>query len=140
MNKTALLILLLVMNSASADVISIGADAAGEDRYMSADSGPVLAYTIFSIYKQATDFCARQKMEVATVELKQDPQPQTAMHRHLNTELIFECVLKSQRCGMHVPDGGVVQMDTGDMKLKDGTILHYKRCSDASLNDGPPPP
>ncbi len=140
MNKAALLTLLLVMNAASADVVPIGTNAAGENTYMVADSGPVLAYTIYSIYKQATDFCARQQKQVATVELKQDPQRQTVMHKNLDTELIFECVLKSQKCGMLVPEGGVVQMDSGDVKLKDGTILHYKNCSDVALTNGPHAP
>lgn len=84
MNKAALLTLLLVMNAASADVVPIGTNAVGENTYMVADSGPVLAYTIYSIYKQATDFCARQQKQVATVELKQDPRRRPARARTLH--------------------------------------------------------
>jgi hypothetical protein len=126
--------------SATVSVIQMGTNAAGQGQYKAADSGPVLAYTIFSIYKQAADFCAAQKRQVATVELKQDPERQTVMHKLLRTELVFECAQNSQTCGMSIPEGGVVQMDTGDVTLKDGAILHYKHCSDAALSDSPPPP
>lgn len=126
--------------SSTVSVIQMGINAGGEGQYKAADSGPVLAYTIFSIYKQAADFCAAQKKQVSTVELKQDPERQTVMHKLLRTELVFECAQNSQTCGMSVPEGGVVQADTGDVRLKDGSILHYKRCSDAALSDSPPPP
>jgi hypothetical protein len=122
---------LLFAVNASAEVVS-----AGSGTYMITDAGPVLGPTIVSLYQQAAAFCEKQHKEVATIQLNQTDPP----HGWKSAELRFQCALKSSHCGLLVPEGASISTDTGDVTLKNGTVIRHEPCSDAERKREPPPP
>jgi hypothetical protein len=133
MNRIVLTALLLAAN-ASAQIIPM---ADGE--YSVEESGYLEGRVIIRLYEQADDFCLKQGKEVATIKLEPTPQQGPLPRRRPEMRLLFQCVSKSTTCGMLVPNGASIN-DSGDVKLKDGTVTRYKRCSDAEHTREPPPP
>jgi hypothetical protein len=131
MKRIAISVLTLAA-SVRADIVSINSEM-----YVISESGPVLGQAIVSVYSQAAAYCTKLGKEVATVKLE---QTESGIGRRASATLQFECALKSTRCGHLVPEGASVDTGTLDMTLKDGTVVHYKRCSDAELAREPPPP
>jgi hypothetical protein len=131
MKRIAVSVLTLAA-SVRADVVAINSDV-----YVISESGPVLGHAIVSVYSQAAAYFTKLGKEVATVNLA---QTEGGIGRRASATLQFECASKSTRCGHLVPEGASVDTSTLDMTLKDGTVVHYKRCSDAELAREPPPP
>jgi hypothetical protein len=125
------LAVLLATTGASAGVMPAGTDGSDTPAYKAEDSGPVQAYTIFTIYNDATSFCAQQKKEVSTIDLELDTEPQTIQHKWLSAKLIFACAQPSVTCWSKLP-----LIDT----RVDAESGHRKRCSDAEFRREIPPP
>ena len=109
----------------------------GHGLYTVTDTGRVLGPTIVGLYSQASEFCPRQGKEVSTTKLDQTDR---RIGQPASAALRFRCVSASVRCTHLVPDGARVNLDTDDVILRDGTVIHYEPCSDKEQEREPPPP
>jgi|HubBroStandDraft_3_1064219.scaffolds.fasta_scaffold1289440_1 hypothetical protein len=120
-----------------------GVEPAGGDNFTVSSYGPVLGQDILRVYRLATDYCANQGKEVATIRLDQSQRRDIPVPTRTGATLVFQCAPATRRCGMVFPEGahGKVSADgTITMTLKDGTVIPYQHCSDAEVEREPPAP